>query len=157
MPSQRFLALAAALALPLCLAGCPGFTIELPDGSIFIPGFGTVVVEVFNDTDFDVDPRIRFDDDTNFLAGWFPSEELATGRLQPGEVLRYTIDCDELGLILSDEARQYFLGLELAEAESSRTLTRDDDFDCGDTIRFHFIGRDESFGVIVSVNGVVVD
>lgn len=149
----------AALVLPMALiGGCPGVSIELPGGgSITIPGSDTVVVEVFNDTDFEVDPRLRFDDDSNWLAAWFPAEELATGILDPGELARYNMGCDDLGVIFSDTAGQ-FLGWEtVGQADTTRKLRRGKDYDCGDRIRFHFIGRFEDFGVIVTVNGAVVD
>jgi hypothetical protein len=140
------------------LGACPDITITIPNGTdIIIPSRSTVVVEVFNDTDLDVDPRIVFDDDTGFWAGAFPSEDLATGILQSGDLNRYNMDCDQVGSIASDEAEQFLGPDTTAVAGSSRTLERDEDFDCGDTIRFHFIGEADGFGVVVSVNGVVVD
>jgi hypothetical protein len=155
---RKHLVLLAGILMVANLGACPGITITIPNGTdIIIPGFSTVVVEVFNDTDLDVDPRIVFDDDTGFWAGAFPSEDLATGILLPGDLNRYNMDCDEVGSIASDEAEQ-FLGPDLVvAAESSRTLERDEDFECGDTIQFHFIGEADGFGVIVSVNGIVVD
>ncbi len=156
-PARRPLILLMAVTV-LSAAGCPGVTIELPGGGgIFVPGIGTVVVRVFNDTDFEVDPDIRFDDDSGFFAGLFPSETLATGTLAPGEVLTFTIDCDRIGLVRSDSPLQYLdFGL-VAESDGSATFERGDDFDCGAVIEFRFIGTGRSFGVIVSINGVVVD
>ena len=146
------------LALPLCLiGGCPGLNIELPDGmSIQLPGTRLITLELINDTNYYVNPRILFDDDSNFLAAWFPSEELATGDLAPGEVLIYDFDCDELGLVLSDEAVQ-FVGSFDYVAYASRTFHRGEDYDCGDLIQFQFIGDAEAFGVVVAINGFVVD
>jgi hypothetical protein len=134
-----------ALILPLALvallgAGCSGVTLNLPNGSsVVLPGVDTVTVELFNDTDFEVEPRIRFDSSSNWLASLFPSEELAT--------------------VFSDAAGQFASGedVPIGQADSTRVLQRESDYDCGDTVQFHFIGAESSFGVIVSVNDVVVD
>jgi hypothetical protein len=143
------------------LGGCPGsITIELPGGGsldVPLPGADTVVVEVFNDTNFEVDPRIRFDDDNDFFAQLAPSEELATGILAAGESIEFTIDCERLGLIFSDRAGQFFFDETIGQADTTRMLERDDDFDCGSRIQFLFIGAEAGFGVVVSVDGVVVD
>ncbi len=151
----------AWLVLPaLVLGGCPGnITIDLGNGSsIDIPlPSNTVRVEVFNDTDFEVDPRIRFDDDNNFLAAAFPAEELATGILLPGELIEFNIACDKLGLVFSDAAGQFFFEETIGQADDTRVLERGDDYDCGDVIQFQFLGEGGGFGVVVSVNGVVVD
>ena len=157
---RNHIAIFALVLSPLALSGgCPGVTIDVPGvGRISLPGSqNTVVVEVFNDTAFDVDPSIRFDDDDDFLAALFPSESLATGILIPGEILTYDVDCDKLGLIFSDNADQFFFDDFIGEADSTRILRRDEDYDCGDIIQFQFIGREGGFGVVVSVNGVVVD
>ena len=45
----------------------------------------------------------------------------------------------------------------IGQADTTRVLKRDEDYDCGDTIQFHFIKNGDAFGVIVSINGRVVD
>lgn len=155
----------AAVSLPLILAqGCPGIVVNLPatsDGTteIEIINPGIVRVEVLNDTSYEVEPRIRFDDDSSWWAQLFPAETLATGTLAPGDYLRYDIACDRVGLVFSDSAGQFLPGAlyPIGQAEPTRVLTRDDDYDCGNVILFQFIGDGASFGVIVSVNNVVVD
>ncbi len=154
--------LAVALVTVLLLGACPGnVTIELPDNTdvtIPLPGLSnTVTVEIFNDTDYEVDPRIRFDNDTSWLAGLFPSEDLATGILDPGDLSSYNMDCDEVGLIFSDTAGQFLHEDTIGQADTTRTLKREEDFECGDIIQFHFIGDGDGFGVVVSVNDIVVD
>ena len=156
---NAFLVVSLALA-GLLGTGCSGVTLSLPNGSsVVIPGLNTVTVELFNDTDFEVEPRIRFDNDNNWLASLFPSEELATGTLAPGQLLRLNVDCDELGVVFSDTAGQFEPGddVPIGQANSTRVLQRDTDYDCGATVQFHFIGSGSSFGVIVSVNNLVVD
>jgi hypothetical protein len=143
--------------LPLLLSGgCPGFTITGPGGSFTLPGIGVVTIEVVNDTPYDVEPEIVFDDDPGLFAGLVPSEDLAVGTLRPGEARRLNIDCDQIGLVRSEEARQ-FVGPFRYTAPDSATLERDDEFDCGDVIQFQYIGEGDSFGVVVAVNGIVVD
>lgn len=127
-----------------------------PEGGVLVP-FNVVRVVLINDTDFAVDPDIRFDDDSNWLAGIWPSETLSTGLLQAGESATYNFDCDELGLIVSREAEQILDFFGTYAADATRTLKRDDDYDCGDIIRFRFVGEGVDFGVIVSVNGRVVN
>ena len=149
--------LALLLGLPILLiGGCPGVTIDVPGlGSVALPGLGVITLELYNDTDYYVDPRIRFDDDSGFWAGLWPAEELATGTLAPGEVLTFSFDCDDLGLVLSDEP-ELLAGPWVYTGDSSAVVERDEDYDCGDRIELQFIGNPDSFGVVVAVNGVVV-
>ncbi len=141
----------------LAVGGCEAISLNLDELGLTIQGLTTVTVELVNDTRYDVDPYIRFDDDEGFLAQLFPADDLATGLLEPGDVLVFEFACDELGLIFSDGAEQLGVFDVIAEADESAILQRDDDFDCGDLIRFRFIGDFEQFGVLVSVNDVVVD
>lgn len=144
------------------LGGCPDVFVDLsdlsdlPDTEITVGD--NLVVEVFNDTDFEVAPRVYFNDENGFweqvLSG---SEELATGILEPGELGRYNMKCDRVAVIYSDEAGQFDGDFTIGQADTTRTLERGEDFDCGDTIRFQFIGHDDGFGVIVLVNDQVVD
>ena len=157
MKRQHFVYL-TVLLVAANLGACPDVTITIPDGGdILIPGTSTVVVEVFNDTDFEIDPRIVFDSQTGFWASAFPSEDLATGILGPGEMNRYNMDCDQVGTIFSDTAGQFDGPDTLGQADVTRPLERGSDFGCGDTLQFHFIGDGDGFGVIVSINDVVVD
>lgn len=157
MPRHHSGALTVLLFATLALLGCNGISVDLPGGGLVIPGPGNIVVEVFNDTDFEVDPRIHFTTGSNWFTGIFTGEDLATGVLAPGDLSRYTMDCDKVGQIQSQDAGQFLGPDTVGQAESSRTLQRGEDYECGDVIRFHFIGSHESFGVVTSVNGVVVD
>ena len=132
------------------LAGCP-------EAAQLIPLLNSVQVELINDTGYSVDPNISFDDDAGWLAGWFPAETLNTGLLDSGDSATFNFDCDELGLILSDEAEQLGPFFTTYVADATRILEREDDYDCGAVIRFRFVGDGDDFGVIVSVNGRVVD
>ncbi len=151
LPSLPLVGLAVVLALNA--GGCAG----LEGLGRLIPGFNTVTVEVVNDTGFAVDPNIRFDDDAGFFAGLLPADTLDTGLIPPGEARSYTFDCDELGLIVSDEAEQVIPLFGTYTADKTANIERGEEFDCGDVIRFRFVGDGVDFGVIVSVNGKIVD
>ncbi len=137
-----------AIALYALVGGC-GF------GGL-LPLFNSVIVEVVNDTSFDIAPNIVYDDDTGFLAGAFPAEELATGLVAPGEIVSFNFDCDALGLIFSAQAEQLIPPDISVFAGDSSTVERDDDFQCGDVIRFIFVGDGDDFDVLVSINGQIV-
>ena len=139
-----------AATLPILTGGCG----ELAE---FISDARTVGVEIVNDTGFPVDPNIRFDDDAGFLASLFPADTLDTGLIDADETATYTFDCDELGLIFSDEAEQVLPLFGDYITDATDILERGSDYDCGDVIRFRFVGEGLDFGVIVSVNGHVVD
>jgi hypothetical protein len=145
------------LVLPLTLLGaCPGVSITVPGGTIEIPDTTIVTLELYNDTDFEVDPHIVYDDDSGFWARLAPAEELGVHSLAPGDSYVLDIDCDQLGLVLSDEPEQ-FIGPFSYSAPASRIVEREHEYDCGDVVQFQFLGTADSFDVIVSVNGVVVD
>lgn len=151
MSRRRNLLLTLLVALPgLLLAGCP-------EAARLIPALNTVWVELVNDTSFPVDPNIRFDDDEGWLASLFPAESLDAGLLESGQSMEFDFDCDELGLIFSDGAEQTAFFFLSYVADDTRILERGDEYDCGDLIEFRFVGDAEEFGVIVSVNGRVVD
>jgi hypothetical protein len=148
--------LIAMLALTVVASGCGGFSVDFGnDNGLFVPP-DVVTLVLFNDTNFDVDPRIIFDDDTGFFADAFPSEELVTGVLLPGEEVIFDFDCDELGLVRSDEPDQFVEDI-VFRAFESRTLIRGEDFFCGDVVEFIFVGDGDFFGVLTAVNGVVLD
>lgn len=142
------IALVLVVGAGLLSGGCP-------EDGVLVP-FNVVRVELVNDTDHAVDPNIRYDDDNGFLAGLFPAESLESGLLQAGDYAVFNFDCDELGSIASHGAEQVTL-FGTYEADSSKTFERDDDYDCGDLIEFRFVGEGEDFGVVVSINGRVVD
>ena len=145
----RLLAIAVAGVSTVLLGGCPEI------GAI-IPGFNTVTVEIVNDTSFSVDPNIRYDNDSGLLAGLFPADTLDTGLIASGDAFSYTFDCDELGTIFSDEAEQVTLFADYV-ADATDRMEREEEFDCGDVIRYRFVGDGIDFGVIVSINGRIVD
>jgi hypothetical protein len=142
---------------PILLMGLACLASGCLEGVQLLPGLNSVRLELVNDTGFPVDPDIRYDDDPGFWAGLFPAEELSTGLIEPGETVTFNFDCDALGSVFSDEAEQVIPILGDYGADSTRVLQREDEYDCGDLIRFRFVGYADDFGVIVSVNGRVVD
>jgi hypothetical protein len=168
--SPSRLGLGFVLALGAGLAGCAGVSIDVPGGpiefpagsidvpggTVTLPGVGVITLEVLNDTGYEIDPRIRYDDDSGFWAGLWPADELGVHSLAPGELYTITFDCDALGMIVSDEAEQ-FIGRASFTAPDSRRLERDNEYHCGDRIQFQFLGDGDSFDVVVAVNDTVVD
>lgn len=150
LASSKSIALLLVALSTLTLAACPEATDLLGD-------LTAVEVELVNDTGYTVYANICFDDDDDLLAEWFPSETLNSGALESGDLEAFTFDCDELGLILSDEAEQLGPFWITYVADATQTLVRDDEYECGDVIRFRFVGDGDDFGVIVSVNGRIVD
>lgn len=141
---------ASLAAAPLgAVSGC------IPPGEIFA-AIQSIRVEIVNDTSFPVDPNIRYDDDAGFFAGLFPAQTLDTGLVAPGAIVAYTFDCDELGLIFSDEAEQIVPLIGDYILDATDLIERDDEFECGDQIRFRFVGDGLDLGVVISVNGRVV-
>ncbi len=142
---------AAGLLLAGLAAGCKGLSID-------IPGFTTVTLEIVNDSPFDVDPRMVTSDSQGGFSDIFTGggDDLATGILAPGDKLVYNFDCDSLQRVFSDAPEQLDDGELAGAAQPSRVLKQDRDFECGDTVRFRFIGTGQNFGVIVSRNGAVI-
>lgn len=116
-----------------------------------------ITIHIINDTEFDVDPNIVFDDDTSLLAGWFPSETLETGLIEPGGLATFYLPCSDVGVLLSDNAKLIDGGLVIATAGDSVTLTDGDNFECQDVIELQFIGTPNNFAVVTYVNDVEID
>jgi hypothetical protein len=156
--NRLLLPLFAGLLLPfaLLLGGCNGLTLDFPGGSVSVPGLREVTVEVVNDSDFEIDPGLRHADDSGFWAGLWSSNDLSTGTLAPGESRIFAFDCDQLGQVQSDEPEQ-FVGDVIYRNDGTRAIERDRDYHCRDRIQFEFVGNADSFGVVVRVNGQVVD
>lgn len=146
---RRLFVSGTALLVLLAASGCPGFSLDFPL-------LGDVRVELVNDTSFDVAPHIVFSEDDG-LSGLLGARELSTGLIPPGEVIAFTFDCDRLGLILSENPEQILPGDLVAIADSSSRFERDEEFGCGDTLTFTFLGDGEDFGVTVARNGRVID
>lgn len=122
--------------------------------STIFGAFRAIRVEVLNDTGFTVDTDLRYsEDDTLFDA--LLADRLDVGRLLPGEAFQIDFDCDALGLIRLAEGSQEIPLLSDPDVDTP-IFQRGDDYDCGDTIEFRFVGDGDDFDVIVTVNGLVV-
>ncbi len=132
------------------LGGLPGLGGALPP-------VNAVRVQVINDTSFEVDPRIRYTEGTGFFSGLFGARSLDTGTLMPGDALSLDISCDSLGRIYSQSAGQFLGDQTVGQARTTRDLVRDSDFKCRDTITFTFLGDGPAFGVVVAINGLIVE
>ncbi len=145
-------------ALTLGSAGCInglGGIFDFVDGRVSFDG--DIRVEVFNDSDFEVIPDVRFDDDTDVRSIDNPDDFLDIGELLPGEFVQFDFDCDELGVIFSDETEVFFFGEFVGVAEASFPIINGLEFDCADLIQIRFVGADDFFDVETRVNGFRVD
>ncbi|MFO0837508.1 MAG: hypothetical protein U1D55_03210 [Phycisphaerae bacterium] len=133
-----------AFLLPL-LTGCPN----------------TVTVEVVNETDLPVEPNIRYSAAANdlnaILTGLFGGTELSSGTVLAHTTRQFSFACDEIGVVFSNSARQTLIGVTVAEASDSGILQRGNEYDCGDTVEFHFLGAGSGFAVETRVNGSIVN
>lgn len=160
MNYRKLPALALIASAAFSLSGC-GTIVDIIDGGFLGGGFlgggvGTpVFVEVFNDSDFEVVPDIRFDP-SEFADEFSARDFLNIGELLPGEFVQFDIDCDLIGTIFSDETEIYEFGQFLDIADFSAFARFDRDFLCGDEIVITFIGSGDFFDIIVEVNGFEV-
>lgn len=120
-----------------------------------------VTVELVNVTDLPVDPGIYADP----RIGVVTSDELITDEnfvlidppIQPLETVTLTFACEDIGTIVSDYAFQILNDTEIVISEDRPILIYDEDFVCGDVIRFIFDETAEGLFVTdVEVNGVLV-
>lgn len=145
------LAALGALCLTLILqASCAQFFSLLGDPT-------AIGVEIFNNSDFEVLPDIRFDADERIAAS-AAAESLSIGTLLPGEFVQFDFDCERLGLIFSDETELRFGGSFIGVADASSAARFGTEFQCGDDLVIEFRGSPAA-GVIEILtfrNGVQV-
>lgn len=146
MRSTRWMILGLISTIALLSGGCPGGL-----------GGSSVRVIVINNTNFSVQPNVKFDADNGFFGGLFPSSTLDTGLIAPGQRVTTDFNCEDLGTIFSDGGTQSIpLGND-PTASPTRTLQLDEEYSCGDVIRFTFVGDGSDFGINVTVNGRTID
>jgi hypothetical protein len=142
----------------MVVAGCDALnglniTIDLGDGSLFIPR--VVTLRVVNDAEFPVDTNVFVSEDDEFIFGL--DETLLTldtnlqnfGRLPAGETLDRAYDCDRIGSVMAADA-ELRTGMGISPNADTRIFLQGDDFVCGDTITIRFTGTIGSFGATIS-------
>ena len=110
----------------------------------------TTVVLV-NDSDFDVEVVLFYDDDQNILKSLLTEigEEM-TLTLAAGGQSTFSRDCDDLQAIIIDDADLQLIG-QLGPEANTDVLRDGDDFGCGDTITFTFDHSDVLFDFDIAV------
>ncbi len=113
----------------------------------------TTAVQLVNDSDFNVQVVLYYDDDQNLPRAVLT--EVGTQlefTLIPGESRTFTRSCDDLQAIVIDDADLMVVG-QIGPETDSDVLRDGTDFGCGDTIRFTFAHSDilTDFDVAVSV------
>ena len=121
---------------------------------------GDILVLFINNSDGTVRPDIEFTENTDALntliTTFVGGQSLNIPDLAAGEYVQFQFACDKLGAIFSDQSELRTI-LGNVDADPSALLIRDEDFSCGDEIRFEFFGDRNSFGVLVTVNGRIVN
>ena len=121
----------AAFALIL-LPGCDALL------AILLFGTNTTTLELVNNADFDVDVILYYDD-TQEVPELLLTEsgtrlEFTIGA---GETQRFSRPCDELQVIIIDDADLLVIG-GIGPETNTDVLRDGDDFSCGSTVRFTF-------------------
>lgn len=113
---------------------------------------------ITNETDFAASPEIRTSASRNILEDSFAAGSVLSGigdngLLAPGQTDSITLDCEELEMIAIDGAtfEDPTFGFPLGDTSDARTLRRDTDFDCGDTIRIRISGTLFNYSMAASV------
>jgi hypothetical protein len=130
-------------AVLMCLMG-QSCGIRIPDDIPIdddLPLDADVSLEMVNKTNFEVDPGIYVDP----VEGVFSSAELVTDEnflvidppLAPGETVTALYVCPDIGTVVSDYA-YFYVGEDVFLSEDRPILVRNEDFICGDVIRFIF-------------------
>lgn len=108
-----------------------------------------VTVTVINNTDFDIDPFIEYEDiDGNVFS-------LDLGIVFPGEIVPTDFFCDEVIFLTSTNAEQYVFN-DVIVLEELPFFEQDFEFFCGEEVTFEFFGNDLDFDVIVDADGFVI-
>ena len=138
------IALSPALMGPTCAPAPP------------IPA-DTVVIEMANLTDFEIEPRLFIDPRVGITdpeqliqdINWV----LVDPPLQPQELATYEFLCEDIGTMATDYAQMFISDTEYVPSDNGPWLVQDQDFQCGDTIRLSFIDDGTFFFTRVEVNG----
>lgn len=121
-------------------AGMAGCDVLGPVASLL--GNPGVNVEIQNNTSFFAVPDLRTAGSRNFLEDAFADDEMIGGPVAPNQTVSIFLPCDgDLERIVFDGARfQDASGFALGDSDTTESLRRDVDFDCGDTINVRLSG-----------------
>lgn len=120
-----------------------------------------VTVELFNTTDFFVDPFLYAHPDENVPFSVLTRDEnlifLDPPELEPGEIVELDFRCEDIGAVITDRAL-LFEGDVAFESTNSPLLRWGRDYLCGDLISFIYIDDLDTgeFFVQAEVNGRIV-
>ncbi|MHC4445615.1 MAG: hypothetical protein ACYTF1_12940 [Planctomycetota bacterium] len=124
-----------------------------------ISNFDIVTVELVNNTEFEVEPNLFVDPQSNIIS----IEDILIDDnfvdigipVQPDEIVQIDFDCPEIGSVVSDFAFLFISDTEQVESDNGPFLIQGEDFLCGDVISFIYIDEfpDGVFFTRVEVNG----
>jgi hypothetical protein len=126
----RAIAAALALGMLIPLTGCPELIGFLQPNS--------TTVRLINNSDFDVDVVLYYDEDQNVLDSLIDDAGTRVEyTLAPGETQQFSRDCDDLQAIKIVDADLRVVG-QIGPQASTDVFRDGDDFGCNDTITFTF-------------------
>lgn len=143
-PMNKSLAVAVLACLSAGPAGC--------DSLVGLLRSRETSVVLANDSDFDVEIVLFYDEDQNILELLLThiGEEMRL-TIGAGEQSAFSRDCDDLQAIIIDDADLLVIG-QLGPEVKTDVLRDGNEFGCGDTITFTFEHSDAIFDFSIAVN-----
>ncbi len=141
---SKILAATVALILLAVNAGC--------DSLVGLLRPSETMIVLANDSDFDVEIVLFYDDDQNILELLLTEigEEMRL-TIGAGEQITFKRDCDDLQAIIIDDADLLLIG-QLGPEVKTDVLRDGNEFGCGDTITFTFDHSDAIFDFSITVD-----
>ena len=99
-----------------------------------------VTVDLVNETDFDVQATLFFDDEQNIPEFLLVQSDIGTEvslTVPPGQTVSFSESCDDLQALIVENANLAILG-GLGPDANTDVLRDGDDFGCGDTVVLRF-------------------
>ena len=142
-PINKSLAIVVLVCMSAGLAGCNSLV------GLLRPSETTIVLA--NDSDFDVEVVLFYDDDQNILELLLTEigEEMRL-TIGAGEQITFSRACDDLQAIIIDDADLLVIG-QLGPEVKTDVLRDGKEFGCGDTITFTFDHSDAIFDFFITV------
>jgi len=125
-----------------------------------LPEPTTIQVELWNDTEYPVDPFLYVEESIVNLASQVIKDENfydIGDSILPGETVTLTIPCEDAGTMLTDRAELLLSADSAIQSATSPMIRQNTHFECGDTVTFvFFVNASDVFRTAVAVNDVYV-
>lgn len=137
LPTKMFALIVPLLAVAACDARFGG-----GGGGLF----DVVTVRVFNNTDFEVDPRVGVGVTRTVF------DELDTGILGSGDIVEFDLNCDDAIYLTATESAQLGTAEDFV-LDPLPVFEIDQEYFCGELVEFEFVGNGRDFNVFVDAGG----